>query len=110
MPAGTRPSFRTPRCCRGAPATRASCPSSGSFGAGAAAQGARARLMWNFAPRAIENSGIEKYGGAWLNPGIGPIVQRQRHLVAVEIDLEHAVDRLPDRGELVERRLEKALL
>ena len=35
-PAGTRPSFQTRRCCRGGPATRASCRLSGSFGAGAA--------------------------------------------------------------------------
>jgi hypothetical protein len=48
--------------------------------------------------------------GRWLSPGRGPIVQRERHLLAVEIDLEHAVDRLADAGELVERGLEEAPL
>src|SRR5208283_1673204 len=38
------------------------------------------------------------------------IVKRERHLFAVEIDLEHSVDRFADNGELVERRLEQALL
>jgi hypothetical protein len=36
--------------------------------------------------------------------GGGQIVKRERHLIAVEIDLEHAVHRLANGGELVERR------
>ena len=38
------------------------------------------------------------------------LVKRQHNLPAVEIDLEHAVDRLADDGELVERGLEQAPL
>jgi hypothetical protein len=38
------------------------------------------------------------------------IVEREGHLAAVEIDLEHAVDRLAGRGEFVERGAEQALL
>jgi hypothetical protein len=38
------------------------------------------------------------------------MIKRQRHLCAVEVDLEHTIDRLPDHGELVERRLEQAPL
>jgi len=38
------------------------------------------------------------------------IVESKNDIVAVEIDLEHAVDRLTESGELVERGLEKALL
>ena len=39
-----------------------------------------------------------------------PIINREGHLIAIEIDLEHAVDRLADGGELVERGAEKLLL
>jgi hypothetical protein len=39
-----------------------------------------------------------------------PIVNREGHLIAIEIDLEHAVNRLTDGGELVERGAEKLLL
>ena len=42
--------------------------------------------------------------------GRRPIVNRYGHLVAIEIDLEHAVDRLAEKGELVERGTEKLLL
>jgi hypothetical protein len=35
------------------------------------------------------------------------IVEREGHVVAVEIDLEHPVDRLADGGELVERGAEQ---
>ena len=38
------------------------------------------------------------------------LVKRQRHLPAVKIDLDHAVDRFADDGELVERGLEQAPL
>ena len=38
------------------------------------------------------------------------IVSREGHVLAVEIDLEHAVDRLARSGELVERGPEQALL
>jgi hypothetical protein len=38
------------------------------------------------------------------------LVKRQRHLPAVEIDLDHAVDGFADDGELVERGLEQVLL
>ena len=31
------------------------------------------------------------------------MVKRECHLIAVEIDLERAVDRLPDNGELIQR-------
>ena len=42
-------------------------------------------------------------------PG-GQIVEGEGDVLAVEVDLEHAVDRLTDDGELVERSPEKALL
>ena len=38
------------------------------------------------------------------------LVKRQRHLPAVEIDLDHAVDRFADDGELVECGREQAPL
>ena len=38
------------------------------------------------------------------------MVERESHLVAVEVDLQHAVDRFPYDGELVERGAEKFLL
>ena len=38
------------------------------------------------------------------------LVKRQRHLPAVKIDLDHAVDRFADDDELVERGLEQAPL
>ena len=38
------------------------------------------------------------------------IVSREGHVLAVEIDLEHAVDRFADAGELVERGAEQLLL
>jgi hypothetical protein len=40
----------------------------------------------------------------------GPIVPREGHVLAVEIDLEHAVDRLAGCGQLIERGFEQALL
>ena len=40
----------------------------------------------------------------------GKLVEGEAHLVAVEVDLEHAVDRLAGDGKLVERRPEQALL
>jgi hypothetical protein len=46
----------------------------------------------------------------FLGTGRRQIVKRQRHFLAVEIDLDHAIDRLPDDGELIERRLEQAVL
>ena len=50
-------------------------------------------------------------GVAKISDRIGrPIVKRERRLAAVEIDLEHAVDRLAGRGEFVERGAEQALL
>lgn len=44
-------------------------------------------------------------GPAWRQ-----IVKRECHVLAVEIDLEDAVNRLAKSGELVERGLEEALL
>ena len=46
----------------------------------------------------------------WLWCAGGQIVEGEGDVLAVEIDLEHAVDRLADDGELVERSPEKALL
>jgi hypothetical protein len=46
----------------------------------------------------------------WRCVSRGQIVKRQRHLVGIEIDLDHAVDRLADDGELVERRFDQAPL
>jgi hypothetical protein len=40
----------------------------------------------------------------------GQIVKRQSHLVTIEIDLQHAIDRLADDREFVERGLEQATL
>ena len=40
----------------------------------------------------------------------GQIVEGEGHILAVEVDLEHAVDRLADDGELVERSLKQTLL
>jgi hypothetical protein len=37
----------------------------------------------------------------FLGTGRRQIVKRQRHFLAVKIDLEHAVDRLSDDGELL---------
>jgi hypothetical protein len=38
------------------------------------------------------------------------MVKRERHLLAVEVDLKNSVDRLADEGEIVERGAEKFLL
>ena len=40
----------------------------------------------------------------------GQIVKRERNVLAVEIDLEHPIDRLAESGELVERSPEQSLL
>ena len=58
--------------------------------------------------RAIEFKKEEH--GAGLGPGRRPIVKRQGHLVAVEIDLERAVDRFSNYSEFVERGFEQAPL
>jgi hypothetical protein len=39
-----------------------------------------------------------------------PIVKRHCHFLAVKVDLQDAIDRLPDNGELVERGLEQTPL
>ena len=39
-----------------------------------------------------------------------PIVNREGHLITIEIDLQYAVDRLADGGEFVERGARKFLL
>jgi hypothetical protein len=50
-------------------------------------------------------------GRAGISERVGrEIVEREGHLAAVEIDLEHAVDRFAGRGELVERGPKQALL
>jgi hypothetical protein len=38
------------------------------------------------------------------------MVKHERYLVGVEIDLDHAIDRLADDAELVKRRFEQAPL
>jgi hypothetical protein len=45
-----------------------------------------------------------------LKAPLREIVERERDVLAVEINLENTVDRLANRGEFVERGLEKALL
>jgi hypothetical protein len=40
----------------------------------------------------------------------GEVIEREGHIVALEIDLDRAVDRFAEAGELVERGPEKALL
>ena len=66
-------------------------------------------LLLALLPAARLNPGIQKHVGG-LGPGRRQIVERESHLVTVEIDLEHAIDRLADDGELVERGTEKFLL
>lgn len=46
----------------------------------------------------------------WLWCVGGQIVEGEGYVLAVEIDLEHAVHRLADDGELVERSFEETLL
>ena len=58
--------------------------------------------------RIIEKS--ETWRGRLLGTAREQLVKRERHLLAVEVDLQHAVNRFPDEGELVERGAEKFLL
>lgn len=48
--------------------------------------------------------------GALVRLGGRQIVKRQRHRIAIEIDLEHTIDRFANNGELVERGFEQTLL
>ena len=45
-----------------------------------------------------------------LRSGRRPIVKHQSYLIAIKIDLQHAIDRLADDGELVKRGTEQFFL
>jgi len=64
--------------------------------------------MWT--KPAVVNAGARGRSRLGLRPARGKIVEGESYIAAIEIDLEHPVDRFAKGGKFVERGLEQTLL